>query len=91
MDTGTLADRRRQISAGLDALSGPDPGADQTPAPEASGETLEASAPTIEAVGEMLFAVADAARRLGVDPETALRGYAGAFRRRIETAESSPG
>jgi len=38
----------------------------------------------------MLFAVADAARRLGVDPETALRSYAGGFRRRIEAAETSP-
>jgi hypothetical protein len=37
----------------------------------------------------MLFAVADAARRLGVDPETALRGYAGEFRRRIEASEAS--
>ena len=42
----------------------------------------------METVGEMLFAVADAARRLGVDPETALRGYAGGFRRRIEAAEA---
>jgi len=94
MDTGTLADRRRQIEAGLDALwrPAPAPGAVvQRSAPEASGETLEASAPTVDAVGETLFALADAARRLGVDPETALRGYAGAFRRRIETAEGRPG
>jgi uncharacterized protein YabN with tetrapyrrole methylase and pyrophosphatase domain len=94
MDTGTLADRRRQIEAGLDALWGPAPAPGavvQRSAPEASGETLEASAPTVDAVGETLFALADAARRLGVDPETALRGYAGAFRRRIETAEGRPG
>ena len=93
IDMGTLADRRRQIAAGLDGLgvTRPEAGAGRGAAEgEASGETLEASAPTIEAVGEMLFAVADAARRLGVDPETALRAYAGGFRRRIEAAEAVP-
>jgi len=91
MATGSLDDRRRQIAAGLEAF-GPLGSPDGTTgrAPEASGETLEASAQTVEALGEMLFAVADAARRLGVDPETALRGYADGFRRRIEAAETPP-
>jgi tetrapyrrole methylase family protein/MazG family protein len=103
MDTGSLAQRRRQIVAGLasleehasgDGVSGNGvsgnggPGGDGA---EASGETLDAPVRTVEALGEILFAVADAARRLGVDPETALRGYAGGFRRRIEAAESLPG
>ncbi len=93
IDTGSLDDRRRQIAAGLDVLAGPslrDDGSDE-PVPESSGETLEAPAATVEALGEMLFAVADAARRLGVDPETALRATAGAFRRRIEGFETRPG
>lgn len=86
MDMGSLDDRRRQITAGLESFGRP--GSE----PSASGETLEASPQTVEALGEMLFAVADAARRLGVDPETALRGYAGGFRRRIEAAETpAPG
>ena len=92
MATGSLGDRRRQIAAGLEAFGPAQPGhAGGAGAPsEASGETLEASAQTVEALGEMLFAVADAARRLGVDPETALRRYAGGFRRRIEAAETPP-
>ncbi len=85
IDMGTLADRRRQLEAGLETLEVP-PSRDG----EASGETLEAPAQTIEALGKMLFALSDAARRLGVDPETALRGYAGGFRRRIEAAEAGP-
>ena len=86
IDMGTLAERRSQLAAGLETL-------EVAPfrASEASGETLEAPAQTIEAVGEMLFVLSDAARRLGVDPETALRGYAGGFRRRIEAAEAEPG
>ena len=92
IDTGSLEDRRRQIAAGLDAIGGSVPGGSGsgTVGPESSGETLEASAETVAALGEMLFAVADAARRLGVDPETALRGRAGEFRRRIEAAEADP-
>jgi MazG family protein len=93
IETGSLDDRRRQVAAGLDALGSPGPGgpgrAGATgPVPQSSGETLEAPAETVQALGEMLFALADAARRLGVDPESALRGYAGGFRRRIEEAEA---
>lgn len=91
MDMGSLADRRRQIEVGLESFGPPGSRGDPAgrAAPEASGETLDASAQTVEALGAMLFAVADAARRLGVDPETALRGTAGEFRRRIEAAEAS--
>ncbi len=41
-----------------------------------------------EAVGELLFAAADVARRLGVDPESALRGRAGRFRAEVEASEA---
>jgi len=91
IDTGSLDDARQVVAAGLDVMSlgaARHAGA-EAPAPESSGETLEAPAATIEALGEMLFAVADAARRLGVDPESALRVYAGGFRRRIEAVEAA--
>jgi uncharacterized protein YabN with tetrapyrrole methylase and pyrophosphatase domain len=42
-----------------------------------------------EDVGELLFALADVARRLGVDPETALRARTGEFRRLIEATEGA--
>lgn len=73
------AARRAQMSAALSALSGA--------GSEHSGETLEAGAPEAEAVGEALFALADLARRAGVDPETALRAYARRFRRYLEDME----
>jgi len=41
-----------------------------------------------EVVGDLLFCLADVARRLGVDPETALRARAGRFRRQVEARES---
>jgi hypothetical protein len=36
-------------------------------------------------VGELLLAVVDLARRIGVDPETALRGEARRIRHSLET------
>jgi uncharacterized protein YabN with tetrapyrrole methylase and pyrophosphatase domain len=45
------------------------------------------------AVGEVLFAVAEMARMVGVDPETTLRARTAEFRREIEAQElgSPPG
>jgi tetrapyrrole methylase family protein/MazG family protein len=43
--------------------------------------------PGHEEVGALLFAAVDLARRAGVDPEAALRGVSGAFRRRFEALE----
>jgi len=87
IDTGSLDERRRQVEAGLGVLARLDT------ADESSGETLEASAETTAAVGDVLFALADTARRLGVDPETALRSRAGEFRRVLQAREdaSRPG
>ena len=79
IDAGEPAERRRRVSAGLRVLDG-DGGS--------SGETLEAGPDTVAAVGEMLFALADAARRAGVDPESALRAAAAAFRARLVAAEA---
>ncbi len=73
------ASRRAEIQAALARLTG---------APsDRSGETLEAGAQEAEAVGEALFALADVARRAGVDPETALRARARLFRQELEAAE----
>jgi len=77
------AERTTQVSAALDRLS--------TVPGEHSGETLEAGTDEVEAVGEALFALADLARRAGVDPETALRAYALRFRRSLENDERSVG
>ncbi|MHB8682070.1 MAG: MazG family protein [Acidimicrobiales bacterium] len=71
--------RHAEVVAGLEQLSG-------APA-QGSGETLDAEAAEVQLVGEALFALADAARRVGVDPETALRAYAQRFRRQVEASE----
>jgi uncharacterized protein YabN with tetrapyrrole methylase and pyrophosphatase domain len=80
MASGSLDDLRRQIESGLDELVAPGP-------EPASGETLEAPDATVTTLGEMLFALADVARRLGVDPEAALRSAAVDFRRRVAANE----
>jgi len=71
--------RRSQIEQSLARLAG-------APA-EGSGETLDAGTEEAEAVGDVLFALADVARRAGVDPETALRARARRFREELEAAE----
>jgi MazG family protein len=43
-----------------------------------------------DAIGELLFAAVEAARRLRVDPEIALRAAADRFRRRVEEADARP-
>ncbi len=63
--------------------------------PEPVGETAAALAAAdgadrdeaFAAVGDALFAAVDAARRLKVDPELALRAAAGRFRGRVDAAE----
>jgi len=72
------AEARRAAAAGMLAA---------LPLAGHSGETLPAGADEAEAVGELLFAVADLARRSGVDPETALRSHAERFRRHVENNE----
>jgi tetrapyrrole methylase family protein/MazG family protein len=80
LSSGTLDELRLRIEAGLENLVAD--GAHQV-----SGETLEASRETVAVLGEMLFALADVARRLGVDPESALRGAASDFRGRVAAKE----
>jgi tetrapyrrole methylase family protein/MazG family protein len=92
LDTGSLAARRDELTAALVALvSGPNAAMPASGPERPSEETLEASTATTRAVGELLFAAAAAARRLGVDPESALRARAGEFRRVLEQAELHAG
>jgi MazG family protein len=74
--------QRRAASAGVEAEEASLP--DAVSALEAS-EDPDAR---FEALGELLFAVVDTARRLHVDPELALRAAADRFRERV-LAESS--
>ena len=67
------------IRAALGRLAGAHPGS--------SGETLEAPRATVDEVGEALFALADLARRLGVDPESALRARSMQLVAEIRAAE----
>ncbi len=55
----------------------------------ASGETLEADRSTVSEVGQALFALADLARGLGVDPESALRARCRQVVDQIRDAEAS--
>jgi len=79
-------ERRRLVDTGLAALA-----RSQEGGPGASGETLEAPPATVAAVGDLLFALADGARQAGVDPESALRRAALAFRDRLRAAEAAGG
>jgi tetrapyrrole methylase family protein / MazG family protein len=79
MPVPDAAGRRAEIEQALAKLA-------RVPA-DRSGETLEAGTEEAEAVGEALFALADLARRAGVDPETALRARAGRFREELEDSE----
>jgi tetrapyrrole methylase family protein/MazG family protein len=69
------------IRALLDQLAGAQGGS--------SGETLEAERSTVDQVGEALFALADLARRLGVDPESALRARSMRFVDEIRATEQA--
>ena len=91
VDSGSLEDRRRQIAAGVAALGAGEGGGVPHRPPESSGETLEGGPEVVSAVGELLFALADAARRLGVDPEGALRSRAQSFRHDLDAVEETPG
>ncbi len=86
-----LGDRLDEVLAGVAALR-----AGGSEVPHGSGETLQEDPATVEVVGAVLFALADAARRLGADPESALRSAAGRFRAEVErsagtTVERSAG
>ena len=74
--------QRRALSAGLGETSADPRG--RLEEVEEAGEAPE----QFDAIGELLFAVVDLARRLRVDPELALRAAAQRFRDRVETKTS---
>jgi tetrapyrrole methylase family protein/MazG family protein len=82
----SLAQRLAELADGVEGLAG-GPAARPSGEGTASGETLEGSPAVADEVGRLLFALADAARRLGVDPETALRARTTLFRRQVEASE----
>jgi tetrapyrrole methylase family protein/MazG family protein len=72
----TVADEAVRVADGVALLAGGDPG---------GGADGEGGQPAHAAeVGELLFSLVSVARMLGVDPETALRARATAFRAEVE-------
>jgi MazG family protein len=73
--------QRRAASSGFDPL-----GAEEALEAVRAGADEAARDGSFEAVGDLLFAAVNAARKLKVDPELALRDSAERFRARVETA-----
>jgi tetrapyrrole methylase family protein / MazG family protein len=57
--------------------------------PAGPDSALDADVAMVERVGELLFEVADLSRRLGIDPEQALRSRALTFREQVVAFESA--
>jgi tetrapyrrole methylase family protein/MazG family protein len=74
--------QRKAASVGLRWDADPD-------AALAEAVSVLVAGPGHHEVGAALFALVDAARRHGIDPEAALRGTSAAFRRRFEALESA--
>jgi nucleoside triphosphate diphosphatase len=80
--------QRRAATSGFDVEDVPYGAvAGQLEAVEAVGESPTDSDARFEAVGDLLFAAVNVARKLKVDPELAVRASADRFRARVETAE----
>jgi MazG family protein len=74
--------QRRAASTGFDPL-----GAEEALEAVRAGADEASVGGSFEAVGDLLFAAVNAARKLKVDPELALRASADRFRARLEAAE----
>jgi MazG family protein len=94
MDLPSAAERHATVVASLEHLEHI---GDQRSSEEAedldvprgppSKEVEVSSSQEVKAVGELLLAVVDLARRIGVDPETALRAETRRLRRALDTGE----
>jgi tetrapyrrole methylase family protein/MazG family protein len=71
------------VEQGIDI--GDEPGLDESGLDELLGAVREAPDPN--ALGALLFAVTDVARRAGVDPEMALRSFTSSYRDRVTAVE----
>jgi tetrapyrrole methylase family protein / MazG family protein len=82
-----------QSKAAAVGLDGPDEAALRRVIGDGVGRLgAEGPADGQQELGHLLFALADLGRRMGIDPETALRAETGRFRRRIEEQEGqTPG
>lgn len=89
----SLAERRRQVHQGIDRLVSPGEtrSGETQSATARPGDVLGGDRSTVDVVGEVLFALVDAARHLGVDPESALRAQATTFRRQVMAREEDRG
>jgi tetrapyrrole methylase family protein/MazG family protein len=79
-EAGRVAEAMSRLSAEVRAVNGWDGG--QAPVRITDGEGGRAD--QAETLGELLFSLANVARSLGVDPETALRARAARFRASVE-------
>jgi MazG family protein len=79
--------QRRAASSGFDPASADDALEAIAGQAEALGAAREDRDARFAAVGDLLFAVVNVARKLGVDPELALRSSSGRFRTAVEGAE----
>jgi uncharacterized protein YabN with tetrapyrrole methylase and pyrophosphatase domain len=79
-EAGRVAEAMSRLSAEVRAVNGWDGG--QAPVRITDGEGGRAD--QAQTLGEVLFSLANVARSLGVDPETALRARAARFRASVE-------
>ncbi|HEY5246474.1 MAG TPA: MazG nucleotide pyrophosphohydrolase domain-containing protein, partial [Acidimicrobiales bacterium] len=82
-------DDRRRAGAILAALPVPGPALGRTALSQTAPGEDTAPADVTDEVGELLLAVTNASRLLGVDPEDALRAAANRLRERIRAVEQS--
>ncbi len=80
----TVADEAGRVAEGVARLASASDPPDGDPTADRVADGEGGAADGAEAVGELLFSLANVARLLGVDPETALRARAGRFRRAVE-------
>ncbi|GAB4243875.1 MAG: nucleoside triphosphate pyrophosphohydrolase [Thermoleophilia bacterium] len=80
-----IAELEVELEAELEARPASEPGEGGSAAPGEAGRPV-AGDPLHEEIGDLMFSVVNLARKLGVDPELALRSSSAKFRLRVEEA-----